>query len=997
MLIASYNCKGFKNRNYNYLCGLFNDSDILLLQEHWLFNFEFDIFGKLLNNCLYTAKSGMKDYEFVSGRPYGGVAILWSKLINCKFEILNTNSNRLCAVKYIFGINELLVLNVYMPNFMGGNEDEFFDILTDIYGLVDTHNNADVVLGGDFNCNLNSNNLRSYLLKDFIDSSMLKYPTNTIDFTFRGIYNVATLIDYFFVSENLNDNILKYDVYHDGDNLSDHDPIVLEINDDFMSKNYKFLLNDANSSFKPILQWNKVDQNQISFYRDVLNSLLDLITVPNSLTCCGNRFCDTHYNDFNYFMLDLLNCLEYSSIISIPGKKVINKRKKPGWNEYVDYHRQRAIFWHRIWIENNCPADGYLADIRRSTRKIYHQSIDYIKKNENSIVREKVSASLKDGNPKSFWNNINKINGSQKICSNNIDGVDGERICDVFKQKYETLYSKSDPLSLHSTIERCRDNVEVSCMSNCNSEGHLHKITSLMVRCAVKKLKKGKLNDSTNIFSDAFINGTDLLFYYLSLLFTFMLTHSYSHDHFNVVILSPLVKDKRKNVCDSDNYRALALNTTICKIFDYIILDYFEEVFDSSQYQFAYKKNHSTSTATYIVSEVIQYYNNRDSNVIAVSLDCSKAFDTINYVKMFEILFENKLCPLVIRILVNMYMNNKAKVKWNGKYSDLFNMYNGVKQGGVMSPKLFTLYSDVLIKKIVECGLGCHMGDLCCSVIMYADDIILLSPTRAAMNQLLKICEKFGKDYSLSFNSSKSQYVMFGRNCEDVDLYLNNEKLNRHLKLKYLGVNLKNSMHNIFSSHDIVRDLKVRSNVIHSNFSFLNIDSKIRIFNGNCLSFYGSNLLNLNSVNVEKIDIAWRVAVRRLLTLHPRTHCNVLPGLMSTLAPSLQIMCRMVKFFNNGLNNKNYFVKYIFENCLNNCDSIMYNNLKFISRKFLLNINNVLNLKKSHLISMLNNSADEIDWKINIIGEILKMRENTYVNVLQRDEVLILLYDLCVR
>ena len=204
-------------------------------------------------------------------------------------------------------------------------------------------------------------------------------------------------------------------------------------------------------------------------------------------------------------------------------------------------------------------------------------------------------------------------------------------------------------------------------------------------------------------------------------------------------------------------------------------------------------------------------------------------------------------------------------------------------------------------------------------------------------------------------------------------------------------------MHNIFSSHGIVKDLKTRSNVIHSNFNFLNIDSKVKIFNSNCTSFYGSNLLSLNSNDIEKIDIAWRVAVRRLLNLNPRTHCNVLPGLMNSLAPSLQIMIRMLKFFISGLNNKNFFVKYIFENCLNNCDSIMYNNLKIISRKCLSNISNVLKLRKSFQISMLENNVHEIDWKINIIKEILKMRENVHFDILQRDEILILLYDLCTR
>ena len=75
----------------------------------------------------------------------------------------------------------------------------------------------------------------------------------------------------------------------------------------------------------------------------------------------------------------------------------------------------------------------------------------------------------------------------------------------------------------------------------------------------------------------------------------------------------------------------------------------------------------------------------------------------------------------------------------------------------------------------------------------------------------------------------------------------------------------------------------------------------------------------------------------------------------------------------------------------------MYNNLKIISRKCLSNISNVLKLRKSFQISMLENNVHEIDWKINIIKEILKMRENVHFDILQRDEILILLYDLCTR
>ena len=50
---------------------------------------------------------------------------------------------------------------------------------------------------------------------------------------------------------------------------------------------------------------------------------------------------------------------------------------------------------------------------------------------------------------------------------------------------------------------------------------------------------------------------------------------------------------------------------------------------------------------------------------------------------------------------------------------------NGVKQGGCLSPMIFTLYMDVLIQKLKLSGIGCHIGRTYCVVFGYADDLIL--------------------------------------------------------------------------------------------------------------------------------------------------------------------------------------------------------------------------------------------------------------------------------
>ena len=56
-----------------------------------------------------------------------------------------------------------------------------------------------------------------------------------------------------------------------------------------------------------------------------------------------------------------------------------------------------------------------------------------------------------------------------------------------------------------------------------------------------------------------------------------------------------------------------------------------------------------------------------------------------------------------------MYVNQKCYVKWANKLSELFTVANGVKQGAVISPSLFSIYIDNF-KELKQLGLGCHVG-----------------------------------------------------------------------------------------------------------------------------------------------------------------------------------------------------------------------------------------------------------------------------------------------
>ena len=62
---------------------------------------------------------------------------------------------------------------------------------------------------------------------------------------------------------------------------------------------------------------------------------------------------------------------------------------------------------------------------------------------------------------------------------------------------------------------------------------------------------------------------------------------------------------------------------------------------------------------TFMVLETIEYYRNNGGNVHAILLDASKAFDRVNYTKLFEKLIKKGMCPLTARLLLNMYTNQE--------------------------------------------------------------------------------------------------------------------------------------------------------------------------------------------------------------------------------------------------------------------------------------------------------------------------------------------------
>ena len=129
---------------------------------------------------------------------------------------------------------------------------------------------------------------------------------------------------------------------------------------------------------------------------------------------------------------------------------------------------------------------------------------------------------------------------------------------------------------------------------------------------------------------------------------------------------------------NSDNYRGISLFNSICKLFDYVIIDLCGDTLSTSDMQFGFKAQHSTTMCTVILKEVISHYIEGNSNVYVCLLDASKAFDKIHYGKLFSMLLSKNIPNKILRLIVNSYIRQQARVSWDNHFSKYFKLSNGV-------------------------------------------------------------------------------------------------------------------------------------------------------------------------------------------------------------------------------------------------------------------------------------------------------------------------------
>ena len=569
------------------------------------------------------------------------------------------------------------------------------------------------------------------------------------------------------------------------------------------------------------------------------------------VTSCNVIHCENH------------NCItstqhEYDTLAD----KVLS-RHRPGvqkhwWTDDLTRLRNQSIEIHRLWQTEGKPHTGPTNDERLRVRAAYKQAIRSAQKKPKQSSWNKLHSNLVQKNTNDFWKSWKTLHNKNKSGLHSVvNGLSSrDQIAESFKNHFLKISLPNNQQRVDELDRTFRLEYDKARDSHSNCTCASHRITLENVLDATFTLNKGKCSDDDKISAEHFFNAPLALFDRMHTLFSKMLLHGCVPRQFSRGTIIPIVKDRQGDNGDMNNYRGITIAPIMSKIFEYVLQNVFQPFLSTSQYQFGFKRKTSTSHAIYCLRQTIDYYTNHGSNVYCSFLDASKAFDRLVHSGLFLKLLQRGIPLSFLNVMISWYSCLQCKVRWGESLSSWFSIKAGVRQGGILSPVFYCIYIDDLVDILMSLKVGCHLKDVFLSILLYADDMALTSPSLKGLQLLLSATEQYCKTWDIMLNAKKSKNMSFGKKHSLASLHLDGNAIDWVESWSYLGVILKSH-----SSFNCCIDKKVKSFYRSAN-GILRIDGRSN--ETVMLQLLESHCLPILTYAIDVISVASRDERRRL-------------------------------------------------------------------------------------------------------------------------------------
>jgi len=206
-----------------------------------------------------------------------------------------------------------------------------------------------------------------------------------------------------------------------------------------------------------------------------------------------------------------------------------------------------------------------------------------------------------------------------------------------------------------------------------------------------------------------------------------------------------------------------------------------------------------------LIEEIIETAKSTKQESYLITLDATKAFDSVDHKYLQDILRKYGFPPEYINWVKILYTDLRANVLINGFKGSLINIERSVKQGDALSCALFVIAMDPLlraidkdnnIKPILIKGMPAEHSDSI-KTATYADDITGLCQNKEGIEAIIRLYSKFSTYSGIELNVQKTEILVMGK-CDDVkrefDVCANGRvhKLHDQDKVKICGITFSN-------------------------------------------------------------------------------------------------------------------------------------------------------------------------------------------------------------
>ena len=324
-----------------------------------------------------------------------------------------------------------------------------------------------------------------------------------------------------------------------------------------------------------------------------------------------------------------------------------------------------------------------------------------------------------------------------------------------------------------------------------------------------------------------------------------------------------------------DNWRGITLLSTPSKVFCRILLGRIDKALDSKlrEAQAGFRRGRGCVDQIFALRNIIEQCLEWKTPLFINFIDFRKAFDSVHRESLWKILATYGLPAKIISLIRAFYTNFECSVVLdNNTVSDPFPVESGVRQGCILSPILFLIAIDWVMRQTtsdrprgIQWNLFSQLEDL-----DFADDLSLLSSKQEHLQQKTERLNTFSKQVGLNINRKKSQVMAI--NTPSTKISLDGEDLEDVKIFTYLG-----SVINQESGPE--RDIQSRLGKASGAFSTLHsiwkskqitLKTKVKLYNSNVKSvlLYGSECWRETKKDMSKIEAFHNRCLRKLCNIY---------------------------------------------------------------------------------------------------------------------------------